>query len=333
MATIYQVAELAGVSLATVSRVMNKNSNVSAKTRDKVQAAMDSLGYRPNSIAQSLASNRSNSVGFLVSELTGPYYGPLMSGIEARLRTAEKHVIITAGHSDEAKEKDGIEFLISRRCDALILHAEAVSDEYLIELSQGSVPIVLINRYIEAIKDRCINLNDEQGGYIAAKHMLDMGHQQLAYISGPLWKSDASDRQSGHKRAISEAGLTFNEKLVYEGDYQETGGVEGIEHLLDLGIEFTAVVCGNDEMASGAMATIRERGLNVPGDISVIGFDDTTFARYVYPKLSTIDYPVVDIGHMAACWVLKHVYKAKNLDIQNVFEPKLVSRHSVRQLP
>lgn len=133
MATIYQVSDLAGVSLATVSRVLNNNARVSDKTRDKVQAAMKELGYRPNSIAQSLASNRSNSIGILVSELDGPIYGQMMAGIESELRASGKHAIITTGYSEEDKEKDGIEFLLSRNCDALILHAEAVSDEYLIE--------------------------------------------------------------------------------------------------------------------------------------------------------------------------------------------------------
>ena len=131
MATIYQVSEAAGVSLATVSRVMNGNAKVSERTRKKVEDAMASLGYQPNAIAQSLASNRTNSVGLLVSELHGSYFGDLMSTVEHVLKQNGKHVIITAGHVDEKREHEAIEFLKSRRCDALILHAEAVSDDYL----------------------------------------------------------------------------------------------------------------------------------------------------------------------------------------------------------
>src|SRR5690606_39244272 len=140
MATIYQVSELAGVLLATVSRVMNNNARVSENIRNKVLAAMEQLGYLPTTIAQSLGSNRSNSVGILVSELHGPFYGEMLSGIENECRSAGKHVIIAAGHSEEASEKDGIEFLISRSCDALILHVEAVSDDYLIKLANGNMP-------------------------------------------------------------------------------------------------------------------------------------------------------------------------------------------------
>ena len=219
MATIYQVSELAGVSLATVSRVMNNNARVSEATRNKVLDAMAQLGYRPNSIAQSLASNRSNSVGILVSELHGPFYGEMLSGIENECRAAGKHVIIAAGHSEAESEKDGIEFLISRNCDALILHVEAVSDDYLIKLAGGKLPIVLINRYIAKLADNCISLDNELGGYLATQQLLQQGHTQLAYIAGPMWKSDAKDRYAGHLRAMAEHGLTFNPALLAEGGF------------------------------------------------------------------------------------------------------------------
>ncbi len=329
MATIYQVSELAGVSLATVSRVMNKNARVSEKTTAKVEAAMAQLGYRPNSIAQSLASNCSNSVGVLVSELHGPFYGSMMSGIETELRAASKHAIITAGHSNEAAEIDGIEFLIGRSCDALILHVEAVSDEYLIELSKGSTPIILINRLIPELKDNCISLNNELGGYLATKSVLEQGHKKLAYISGPLWKTDANERFEGYKRALAEHQTPFDPALMFEGDFQDTGGCKGMAALLKRDQPFTAVICANDEMASGAMGIIREHGLDIPNDISVIGFDNVTFARYLYPKLSSIDYPIYDMGRMSARWVLKTVYKKPNIEIENVFEPQLVIRDSV----
>ena len=153
MATIYEVSELAKVSLATVSRVMNGNARVSDKTRDKVLAAMKELGYRPNTIAQSLASNRSNCIGLLVSEIHGPFFGQMMSGVETEIRKAGKHVIITTGHSEEDKEKDGIEFLISRNCDAIIVHVEALSDEYLIELCKGTTPVYLMSRFVSEIKE------------------------------------------------------------------------------------------------------------------------------------------------------------------------------------
>lgn len=329
MATIYEVSELAGVSLATVSRVINKNTRVSEKTTAKVEAAMAQLGYRPNAVAQSLASNCSNSVGILVSELHGPFYGAMMSGIEIELRGHSKHAIITAGHSNEADEKEGIEFLISRNCDALILHVEAVSDAFLVKLAKGNTPVVLINRYIDAIKECCISLDNALGGYLATRHLLQQGHRNIGYISGPLWKTDADARLSGHKKALSEFGVDYNNDWTFEGDFQETGGSDGMKHLLAQNAPISAVACANDEMASGAMGIIREHGLSIPDDISVVGFDNVTFSRYLYPRLSTIDYPIYDMGQMAAKWVLNKIYQQDKGEIKHLFEPELVKRQSV----
>lgn len=332
MATIYQVSALAGVSLATVSRVMNKSTRVSDKTREKVLAAMAQLDYRPNSIARSLASNCTNSVGILVSELHGPFYGAMMSGIESELRILDKHAFIAAGHGDEIREKEGINFLIDRNCDALILHVEAVSDQYLIELSKGSLPFVLINRYVPEIADKCISLNNEVGGYLATKHLLDQGHLAFAYISGPLWKSDAKQRLAGHKRALGERKLTLSPSLFFEGDFRDTGGSLGIEYLLQTKQSFTAVVCANDEMAAGAMKTLREQGLLIPDDVSIIGFDNNMLSRFTYPGLATINYPIIEMGKMAAQWVLKNIYKKGKPEIKNQFLPELIIRDSVQSI-
>ena len=328
MATIYQVSELAGVSLATVSRVVNKNARVSDKTKAKVVDAMEQLGYRPNSIAQSLASNRSNSVGLLVSELHGPFFGAMMSGIENEFRAAGKHTIIASGHSDENTEKESVEFLIKRNCDALILHAEALSDEYLLHLSKKDTPLIIINRLVKGLEDRCICLDNEEGGYLATKSLIERGHKHFAYISGPLWKSDAQDRLLGHNRALAEAKLLQDPDLIYEGNFQQDGGRLGIEALAAKQVPFTAVVCGNDEMASGVMTMSRELGIDVPGKLSVIGFDNIIYAEYLYPKLTTVEYPVQLMGQMAAKLVLSETYKIKQPRLTNYFTPKLIVRDS-----
>ena len=332
MATIYDVSVLAGVSLATVSRVMNKNAKVSDKTRKKVLDAMAELGYRPNAVAQSLASNRSNSIGILVSELKGQFYGAMLSGIESEFRDAGKHVIITAGHANEADEIDGIEFLIDRSCDALILHVEAVSDEYLVQLSKGAIPFVVINRNIDEIADNCISLDNEKGGYLATKALIEKGHKDIAYISGPMWKEDALERLAGHKKALAEHNLEFSEKLLVEGNYRQSGAVKGMNYLLGQDKKFTAAVCANDETASGAMTVCREHGLKIPDDISIVGYDNIIFAGHLYPKLTTIDYPIIEMGHMAAKLTLKNTYQVKNLPIKNLFDPKLITRDSVQKI-
>ncbi len=330
MATIYEVSEAAGVSLATVSRVMNGNAKVSDRTRKKVEDAMATLGYQPNAIAQSLASNRTNSVGLLVSELHGSYFGDLMSTVEQSLKQNGKHVIITAGHVDEEREHEAIEFLKSRRCDALILHAEAVSDDYLKTLVKGKTPVVVINRKVDDLDEHCFVVDNEKGGYLATQAVIDKGHRHIAYISGPLFKKDASDRLAGHKRALEEAGLPFDANTVFEGDFHESSGQEGMQYLQQNYPDLTALVCANDEMASGAMTAAREAGYDIPSQLSIVGFDNVLFSRYLYPKLTTINNPIHAMGEMAAYWVLQHVYDIKSpIPIEHLFVPEVVNRDTL----
>lgn len=329
MANIYEVAELAGVSLATVSRVINPGAKVSEKTREKVIAAMQELGYQPNSIAQSLATRTSNAVGVLVSELHGPFFGAMLSAIEETLKAAGKFVLVAAGHNQEAQERDAIRFLLSRNCDALIVHVEALPDKFLIEHNRKSTPVVIMNRKVRGLSDRCFSLNNELGGYLATQPLLKRKHRRIAYISGPLDWVDARQRLAGHQRALSEAGIKFDERLLHEGDYHETGGGEALNVLFAKNLPFSAVVCANDNMAAGAMAAAHERGLALPRQLSIVGFDDAPIARYVYPKLTTVHYPITDMSHMAARWVLRNVYDQEKLDVQQAFEPRLVERDSV----
>jgi LacI family transcriptional regulator len=329
MANIYEVAELAGVSLATVSRVINPGAKVSEKTREKVLAAMEQLGYKPNSIAQSLATRTSNAVGVLVSELHGPFFGAMLSAIEKTFKAAGKFVLVAAGHSNEAQEREAIRFLVSRNCDALIVHVEALPDKFLVDHDHEKTPLIVMNRKVRGLADRCFSLNNELGGYLATQSLLKLKHKRIAYISGPLDWVDAKQRLAGHKRALEEAGVKFDERLLFEGDYHETGGQDALNALFEKQIPFTAVVCANDEMAAGAMAAAHERGLELPRELSIVGFDDAPISRYVYPKLTTVHYPIADMSAMAARWVLKHVYEHEQVDVQTAFEPKLIQRDSI----
>lgn len=332
MATIYQVSELAGVSLATVSRVINHTGKVSDKTKQKVLDAMSELGYRPNTMAQSLATNTTNSVGLLIPELKGPFFGDLMSGVEETLRAVNKHVIITASHSNEKQEKEGIEFLLSRRVDALILHVDAVSDQYLIELSEGSVPLVIVNRLVPEIADKCIHLDNKIGGYLAAKHVVEKGHTDIAYITGMDWKADSNDRLFGHKAALEEKGVPFDEELMYVGNFEHDSGAKGLVELIHKQKAFSVIICANDEMASGAMSMARKLGMDLPKDLSIVGYDNIIYSGYLYPTLTTINYPVYQMAQMAAKYILKEVYEQKGIDVNLQFTPKLVERKSVRQV-
>ncbi len=329
MATIYDVSKLAGVSLATVSRVINDSGTVRPKTKEKVLSAIAELGYRPNSSAQSLASKKSNSVGVLIPELHGPFFGIMLSRIELEMHKAGKRVIITAGHSDESSERDCIDFLLGSNCDALILHVYSVPQEQLEELNNSSIPIVFLNNHFPNLAEQCIWLDNEHGGYTATKALLEHGHRELAHISGPSWKIDSLKRLAGHKRALQEYGLQYNESLTIEGTYEVASGEQAMRQLLTQGVPFSGLVCANDEMAAGAMGVAREHGLKVPDDLSIIGYDNVSLTNFLHPKLSSIDCRISEMGQMAANMVMKHTYGKEHLQIQHTFKPNLVMRESV----
>lgn len=333
MATIKQVSELAGVSSATVSRVINDTGIVKEPTKQLVLDAMKKLGYRHNVIAASLASKKTNTVGYVVPALHGSFFGPMMSGSEHVLRRAGKHMFIATGHSDEKAEKDAIEALLARRCDALILHVEAVTDEYLIELSTQEEPFVVVNRHIPAIADRCICLDNVLGGYLATKHLLDLGHVNIAYITGSMFKADAQDRLLGYKKALEEANIPFDNGLYYEGDFRIKTGMAGTQALLEKNKSFSAIVCGNDEMAAGALNTLAKHNKRVPEDVSLVGFDNIEFSEYLTPPLTTVDYPMHGIGEMAALQILQQVYNMQSEQpLCQSFSSEIIVRESTRAL-
>lgn len=327
MATIYEVAKLAGVSLSTVSRVLNGHKTVNETLKAKVDSAVRELNYRPSSVARSLATNRSDSVGILVSELNTPFFGEMMRAIEMTLRASNKHVIITVGHNDEEQEKDGVEFLVSRNCDAIIMHVEGLGDDTIRHINDTKIPVALVNREIAGLDDACMTLNNENGGYLCTRHLIDQGHTSIAYIAGPKAKHDANERLAGHKRALHEAGLTNDEGLFYQGDFTEFGGINGLTTLLQRDIPFSALVCANDWMASGAITCARDKGLSLPEQLSIVGFDDMLFAHHVFPKLTTVNNPIYQMGEMAARYILNKVYGEKQ-PVTNLFEPELIVRDS-----
>ena len=184
----------------------------------------------------------------------------------------------------------------------------------------------MVNRFIEEIGDNCISLDNIKGGYLASRHLLDIGHTQIAYIAGSLFKADGKNRLTGHQQALADMGVEYTDNLIYEGNFQAKSGTEGIRALVARGAKFTAVACANDEMASGAMIALRELGRRVPEDVSVIGFDNVDFASYLSPGLTTIDYPVQKIGSMAAHWVLERVYGHTRHEYQHILSPRLILR-------
>lgn len=331
MVTIRDVSKLAGVSVATVSRVVNGNKWVAEATRNRVLDAMSELGYQPNSFARSLATNRSDTIGMVVGNLSGPFFGTMMQRAERVIRDAGKHLIVTSGHASLAEERDAVQFLLKRRCDALIVHLDLMPDDELIQLSErAGLPIILVNRRIPALADRCVSMDHEAGGRLATRHLLDQGHRRIAHITGPLFKTDAQARLRGYRQALEEAGIPFDEGLIVESDYLESGGVRALETLQQRQAAFSAIVSGNDLMAIGAINALRQQGVRVPDQCSVVGYDDVVMSAYVVPALSTVRVPVDDFGAEAARLALSLCDGANASPMH--FTPELIVRGSTQAL-
>jgi LacI family transcriptional regulator len=327
---ISEVAKLAGVSASTVSRVTSGNAVVKPETRQRVQEAMDTLGYKPNSAAQSLSSKRSNTIGMVVAGLDGPFYGPMIAGVESSLRARAKHLLIASGSGNTESEVEAIEFLLGRQVDGLILLTEWLEQRYLAELL-ARIPVYMINQYYDGMDNRVMLLDDLDGGYRATRYLLDRGHRAIACISAQEFKKDANDRVAGYKVALREAGIPVLDDLIARTSFEVQGGIDGMDQLSKRGQNFTAVVAGNDESAVGVYSWAKDHGLRIPDDISVIGYDDILLARVLTPPLTTMHAPNFDMAKRAADSAFNEIYR-KRLPLGGNFKTTLIERESVATL-
>lgn len=331
MITIKEVAELAKVSQATVSRAINNHPTVKEANREKVYAAIEQLGYKPNAFAQALASSRSNSIGMLVGSLDGPFYGPLMHHTEDTIRQNNNHLIVTSGQESHSKEKDSIDFLRSKRVDGFILHSDKLSDDELIDVVKETPATIILNRYIPDIANNCIYIDNEYGGYLATKHLLEHGHKNIACITGQLSKGDSRNRLQGYRLALAEADIQYNPSYVIEGRFDHDGNHERARRLLDRAPEITAIFCQNDNIALAVYDVAVERDIVIGKDLSVVGFDNDYHSAHIRPRLTTVNFPVEEMGIEAAKGVLAIVQDQK-VDIKQQLQPELIIRDSVGTL-
>ncbi|GEM83523.1 LacI family DNA-binding transcriptional regulator [Meiothermus hypogaeus] len=299
--TLSDVAREAGVSPSTVSRVINGTARVDASKRDAVLKAIERLNYQPNIMAQGLAQGRSLTVGVITQEISSPYYGEMLRGVEQALEATPYHPIFASGHWRADQEEAALKVLVGRRVDALVVMDSSVPEERLLELVK-KMPVVVIGRQIEGLS--CLSIDNAQGAYEGTRHLIELGHRRIAHIAGPHSHPDAIERLEGYRAALQDADVPFDPALVVEGDYLEPSGVLAVESLLARGALFTAIFAANDQMAYGANVALYRRGIRVPHDVSLVGFDDLLSSSYFSPPLTSVRQPSQEMGWEAARWVL-----------------------------
>ena len=328
------VSIAAGVSTATVSRVINHPEIVDTRTRDKVQAAIAALNYRRNEVARGLASQSSRTIGVVVNTFASTYFGRMIEGVSVALRELGFHAIVESSNLNVDGERRSIDSLISRQVDALIIYSYRLSDRDVGELMNSIPTMVLIDRQVSGFEGRCVSLDNKRGGATVARYLLDQGHEKIAMIEGHNFIGATELRSGGFTELLKEAGHPVAADNIVKSDFSFDGGRHAMKTLFESGQKFTAVYAQNDQMAAGAIDACREVGWKVPDDISIVGFDDLDVAYYASPKLTTVCCPLEKMGRCAA--VLAHGLatdqSASLSSHQRIFVPEIVERESVRRL-
>ncbi len=324
--TILDIAKRAGVSPSTVSRIINGTSPVAPEKHAAVMDAIKRLNYRPNSAAQQLVRGRSGTIGVLTQHQGSPFFAEMQLGIERGLIGSMYTSVFVSGQWHLQEELAGLNRLVERQVEALIVIGGSIPDEYLLELAD-SHPLLCIARSVPGI--RSIAIDNFKAAHAAVSYLIQMGHQSIVHITGLLSHNDAVERLNGYRQAITDAGLKIRPELIIEGDYTEASGVLAIERLFSGSSRqvFSAIFGGNDQIAAGARLALYRRGVRVPQDVSLIGFDDQRWSEYMTPPLTTIRQPAYQMGYSAVQTVLG-LLNDQEIDLPT-FEAELVIRESV----
>ena len=329
MITIRDVARQAGVSVATVSRVLNNSALVSQETRETVMKAVAQLGYRPNANAQALATQVSDTIGVVVMDVSDAFFGALVKAVDTVAQQHQKYVLIGNSYHEAEKERHAIEVLIRQRCNALIVHSKALSDEELTGFMEQIPGMVLINRVVAGYAHRCVSLDNVSGAMMATRMLLNHGHQRVGYLASSHQIEDDDMRREGWFRALAEQGIVAPDGWVGTGSPDMPGGEAAMVELLGRNLQLTAVFAYNDSMAAGALTALKDNGIAVPHHLSLIGFDDIPIARYTDPQLTTVRYPIASMARLATELALQGAAGTLDISANHCFMPTLVRRHSV----
>lgn len=334
MATIKDVARLAGVSTTTVSHVINKTRFVAEETAKSVWSAVNELNYSPSAVARSLKVNTTKSIGMIITTSEAPYFAEIVQAVEEDCYQQGYSLFLCNTQNDPEKIQNHFDMMLKKRVDGILVMCSEYHEKSFSLFKSTNVPMVIMDwgpneDKSDRIIDHCLD-----GGYLATKHLIENGHKEIGIISGYLYKTTAKARYDGFVKAMEEAGLPLRPEWFYESDFQPEGGYECMNYILKQTERPTAVFCGCDMMALGAISAITEQGLHVPQDISVIGYDNIHSSRFFAPPLTTINQSKIRLGKMALELLFERIQNSEQAHQPKVLEfyPELVVRKSVKNL-
>ena len=330
--TIRDVAELAEVHPSTVSRVINSDSRISERTKNKVLLIIKKLGYTPNAIARGLKTKRTFTLGMLIPDITNPFFAEIARGVEDAANKNNFNVILCNTDDKLKKERTYLEILREKRVDGLILGTAHIRDKSILELEKIKFPYMLVSRNIEKLNKNCIIIDDIAGGIMATEYLIKLGHRRIAHITGPLKTRSGLNRLKGYQLALKKHKIEYNDELIGEGDFRIKGGYQAMKRFLKLTKPPTAIFAANDLLALGAMQAIQKKNFYIPEDFSIIGFNDIELASFVYPSLTTIRQPILEMGNLAVKMLLKIIIDGEFNQKKVMLKPKLIIRESCKKI-
>lgn len=335
MATMLEVAKRAGVSKATVSRVLSGNGYVSQETKDRVFQAIAESGYRPNLLARNLATSRTQTLGLVVTNTLyhGVYFSELLSHAARMTEDRGRQLILADGKHSADEERAAIQYLLDLRCDAIIIYPRFLSVEEMDEIvQQHQQPIMVLNRRLRRHASHCVWSDHKASSQAAVEKLITLGHRDIAFITGSLDSPTGVERLSGYKAALAQHGIALRSELIVEGKWTPETGARGVETLLARDVSFSALVASNDDMAIGAIRQLHLRGIRVPQQVSVIGFDDIALAPYTVPSLSSVKIPVTEMIQETINRLI-FMLDGGEFNVQQSFPGELCLRESVTARP
>lgn len=329
--TIKDVARMAGVSTSTVSRVINNQGGVSRDLTERITRAIDTLKFKPNQVARALKARTTHSIGLIIPTVENPVFTPLVKVVET---TADRYGFATIlCNSDGLIEKEAryLELLVEMQVDGIIFNAIGQYDQRFEIVKNCHTPIIVMGRKIKGFETANVNANNFRGAYLAVEYLIKTGMRDIAFLFGQLESFSAiGDRFAGYQAALRDCGIAFRDDMVVECKRSFEGGVSAADELLSRGIRFDSVFASNDMVAIGCIEKLTEKGYSIPGDISVVGYDDIPSGRVIKPRLSTVVNPPDKLGVGAVKNLLRIIYTQKDDLQEKMFEPHLVLRNSTR---
>lgn len=331
-ATIKDVARESGVNISTVSRALNNSYGVNDQTRKQVIAVAARLNYRANRIARGLVTGRSHSLALVVSDIRNPFFAEVARGAEDAAQRANCDLVLCNSDLDADKQMEYVWSLREKRVDGILMNSvSALNKEQQAQLATCGVPIVLLNRFASNRTFSTVSADNESGGALAAQYLLDLGHRKIAHITGPQRHGNLTDRMRGFVRTLASAKNPV-QPVVLHGNFNFSGGTELTRKLLDKHPNVTAIFAGNDVMAYGAIRAALDRGLRIPEDLSLIGFDNIEFSSIMHPPLTTIHQPKYEMGQAAVEILLRLARdKDKQIPEHRLLGVELIERQSCRE--